>query len=151
MRRFWRVSVVICWVVWLAAWPAGCARTSSPAAPAAPLTGTWSGTVTDSAGGRGSARLVLTQTGQGLAGSFAMTFQDRAFDRSGSASGTVLASTISLLLAPSDPIVCSPSVTLSGTFSAALTVRGTRLTGTYSRFTCGGVDAGSLDVARAAP
>lgn len=131
--------------VWLATL-AGCS--SGPAAPSSLLDGTWSGTFSDSGSGAGSAKLVLTQTAAGVAGTFAITFSDATKDRSGTVGGTVAASLLVLTLSPSAPVVCSPTVTLSGTLSATLTVAGNRMTGTYSSFTCGGAAGGSVDIAR---
>jgi hypothetical protein len=124
------------------------ACSSGPAAPTGGLDGTWSGTLTDSASGSGTAQLVLTQTSAGVSGTFVIAFPDASRNRSGTAGGTLAASVLVLTLSPSAPLACSPGVTLSGTISATATIVGNRMTGTYSSFTCGGAIGGTIDVTR---
>ena len=125
------------------------ACSSSPAAPSVGgLDGNWSGSVKDSVAGPGTARFVLSQTGAGVSGTFALTFSAIPGDRIGTAGGTLAASVVILALVPSAPLVCSPTVTLSGAMSATMTIVGDRMTGTYSSFTCGGAIGGTIEVTR---
>jgi hypothetical protein len=135
--------ILIC-CAWLASFSA---CSSGPAAPSGALDGVWSGTLSDGASGAGSATLVLTQMSAGVSGTFAITLPD-AQNRAGRVGGTVAASVLVLTLTPSTPLACSPTVTLSGTMSATMTVTGNRMTGTYSSFTCGGAIGGAIDITR---
>lgn len=136
--------ILVC-CAWLASFSA---CSSGPAAPSGALDGTWSGTLSDSAAGAGTAKLVLTQMSAGVSGTFAVTFPDATQNRVGTVGGTMAASVLVLTLTPSAPLACSPTVTLSGTMSATMTVAGNRMTGTYSSFTCGGAIGGAIDVTR---
>ena len=118
-----------------------------PAAPGGPFNGTWSGAIADGAAGAGTARLVLTQSGAGVSGTFTTSFADGAFDRAGSVSGTASSTAASLALTPGTPVVCS-GFSLTGTMAGTVTVSGTRMTGTYAVLACSGAVNGTLDLAR---
>src|SRR6185369_6977706 len=87
----------------------------SPTAPAGPFVGTWAGAIVDSAAGSGTARLVLTQSGAGVSGTFTTTFANSALDRAGTVSGTATANAASVFLTPSAPLSCGLSGTLGTT------------------------------------
>jgi hypothetical protein len=91
--------------------------------------------------------LVLAQTGAGVSGTFAIT-RPSAADRTGVVTGTLAAPVVLLTFSSPMPLVCSPTVTLSGALSATMTLNGSRMTGTYSAFTCGGAIGGSIDLTR---
>jgi hypothetical protein len=125
-----------------------CGACRSPTAISGePFDGTWTGTVGGDALTTGTARLVLTQDGPGVSGTYAFTFADPARNRSGSTAGTSVGTRLTITMA-GEPLVCSATVTLSGTLTATLTAAAGRLTGTYSGFTCGGAVGGSLDLGR---
>jgi hypothetical protein len=124
-------------------------RQDSPVNPTVDdLAGDWAGTITDSVAGAGTIRLTIGQRGPGLSGTWASTFADEAFNRSGSFSGTMVGSPFVLFLRPSLPIVCSPDVTLTGTLAMTTRVDGDRITGTYTIFNCSGVITGSVEAGR---
>jgi hypothetical protein len=116
--------------------------------PSGTFTGTWSGTIVDSVAGIGTARLILTQTGSGITGTYTTTFTNTALNRAGTASGTASGATASVFLTPSAVVVCSASLTLSGTMGASLTLSGTKVTGTYSVLGCTTATTGTLDLSR---
>jgi len=116
----------------------------SPTAPAGPFVGTWAGAIVDSAAGSGTARLVLTQSGAGVSGTFTTTFANSALDRAGTVSGTATANAASVFLTPSAPLSCG----LSGTLGTTLSLSGTKLTGSYSVLACSGAVTGTFDLTR---
>jgi hypothetical protein len=137
-----RTHIAICAIVVFAL--AGCEK-SSPTEPSGNLAGTWSGPITGTAAGDGTAQLVLTQTGNGVAGTYTLVYPDASKNQAGVAGGTLVGSTLTLTLTPDAPLACSASVTLSGTMSATLTMSAAdRLEGSYAAFTCGGAVSGSL-------
>jgi hypothetical protein len=121
---------------------------SDVSSPSGSLTGAWSGPITGEASVTGSARVVLTQTGSGVAGTFTTAYADATLDRSGSTGGTLVSNVLTMTLTPGTPLACGGGVTLSGTLSATLTVAADRLTGSYSGLTCGGATGGTLDLRR---
>ena len=137
------------WVVALAMMAlGGCQQNSSVNPTADDLAGEWAGTITDSVAGAGTIRLAIRQRGPGLSGSWASTFAEGSFDRSGSFSGTMVSSPFVLFLRPSLPIACSPDVTLTGTLAMTTTLSGDRITGTYTVLNCSGVITGNVDASR---
>jgi hypothetical protein len=121
---------------------------SNVATPSGSLSGAWSGPIAGDASAIGTARLLLTQTGSGIAGSFTTTYPDARQNRSGTAGGTVVSNVVTMALTPSGPLQCAGGITLSGTLSATLTLVADRLTGTYSGLTCGGAVGGTVDLGR---
>ena len=110
-----------------------------------PLAGTWVGQIADNAG-TGTLTLVLSQSGPGVSGTFVVTSNTAALVSSGTAGGTANGAALSLFLTPSAPLVCSPTLTLTGTVGASLTIAGRRMTGQYFVTSCGGGRAGTVDV-----
>src|SRR5687767_11820880 len=91
---------------------AGAACAGSPTSPttASDFLGTWTGSVVDDSGVSGAASLSLTtQNVQGVSGTLTITSSASILAVSGAASGTAVGSTLSLFLAPSTPLVCSPT------------------------------------------
>jgi hypothetical protein len=119
----------------------------NPAEPTAGLDGTWRGTMTRGAV-TGTTTLRLTQAGAGVTGTWSADLEGPAFDQSGTVSGTVTASTVSLFLQPGSPLVCSPGATLSGTLTMNGSLSGDRLTGDYIVFSCEAASTGRIDVQR---
>jgi hypothetical protein len=137
-----RTHAVICAMAILAL--AGCEK-SSPTAPSGDLAGKWSGPIAGTAAGDGTVQLVLTQAGNGVAGTYTLTYTDTSKNQSGVAGGTLIGSSLTLTLTPAQPLVCSSSVTLSGTMSVTLTMSAPdRLEGSYAAFACGGAIGGSI-------
>jgi hypothetical protein len=114
--------------------------------PSGTFTGTWSGTINDSVSGLGTARLILTQTGAGVTGTFTTTYPNTALNRAGTASGTATGATAAIFLTPSAVTVCSASLTLSGTMGASVTLTASKMTGTYSALGCTTATSGTLDL-----
>jgi len=129
------------------AWLLCGACSPQPSSPSGALDGTWAGTMTGDGSEAGGVTLVLAQTGAGVSGTFVMT-RPSAPDRTGVVTGTLAAPVVLLTFASPAPLVCSPTVTLSGTLSATMTLNGSRMTGTYSAFTCGGAVGGTIDLTR---
>ena len=143
-RQFFRA-----WIVALALAGLGACEQNSPVTPTVDdLAGEWAGTITDSMAGAGTIRLTIGQRGPGLSGTWASTFADGSFNRSGSFSGTMIGSPFVLFLRPSLPIVCSPDETLTGTLAMTTRVDGDRITGSYTIFNCSGVITGTVEVTR---
>lgn len=141
--QFLRIVVVVLVTVAL-----GACEQDSVVSPTPALAGEWSGRITDSLAGEGTMRLTIGQRGPGLSGTWASTFPDGSFNRSGSFSGTMVGSPFVLFLRPSLPIVCSPDVTLTGTLAMTTTVNGDKLIGSYTVLNCSGVMTGTVDVER---
>lgn len=125
----------------------GCGGESPTGPSSSSLTGVWTGTITEVAGGAGTLRLDLVHSGALVTGSFQATFSDARLNRTGVVNGGLLGSSLSIGLA-SGVLVCSPSLTLSGTLAATIAREGERLVGTYSGFTCEGGVGGNIDVSR---
>lgn len=141
-RTSWRIG---CLLALLALTSSACG--SSPTGPSGLFGGTWTGDVTDSVSGKGTGRLVLTQTESGLNGTFAWSFATG--ERSGSASGRVDGTTATMFLTPSVPVVCSPTVTLTGALAATIVVSGARMNASYFAFGCGSdVLTGTFELTR---
>jgi hypothetical protein len=137
-------STVLCVVFGLALMAAGCDNKTTE--PSGTFTGTWAGTINDSVSGLGTARLILTQVGAGVTGTYTTTFPNAALNRAGTASGTATGATAAIFLTPSAVTVCSGSLTLSGTMGASVTLTSTKMTGTYSVLGCTGAATGTLDL-----
>lgn len=104
------------------------------------LTGTWAGSTTNSQTQEtGSARATLTQVGASLSGTWSVNYPSLGTN-SGTLSGTVTGSAVSVTLYPADPLGCEQSVTA--------TVRGSRMRGTWSTINCTVTASGSVDVRR---
>jgi hypothetical protein len=136
------IGVLLCGIA------AGCVGKADPVAPGTALTGVWVGAVDGGGAATGTVRLVLTQMGAGVSGTFETSFPDVSLNRSGAAGGTILGDRLTVTLTPGTAVVCSASITLTGAVSAVLTIAGDRMTGPYTAFTCGGAVAGTVDVHR---
>jgi hypothetical protein len=126
---------------------AACGR-QGPTSPDGQLSGAWSGAITGSPSGAGTAKLVLTQNGAGLAGTFTVTWPDAAQNRTGVASGTATGGVATIAMTPTTPLSCPGSLTLTGTMTATVAIGSGRLTGSYSSLACGGAQSGTLDLAK---
>lgn len=127
----------LCSVLVLALMVAGC---DNPSKPSGPLTGTWSGTLTDSVVGAGTVRLTIAQSGQSLTGSWGSTFSDPTFNNSGTLTGTFSGSAATITLSPSSPTTCP--------FFVTATVSGSAMTGTYAAINCTVAVSGSVSVTK---
>jgi hypothetical protein len=98
--------------------------------PSAPLTGTWNGTLTDSVAGAGTFASTITESGSSLSGMYTDTFPNLpSANNSGTVSGTVNGSNVTLTTTPSSSLICG--VTETGTLNAA----NTQVSGTYASLT----------------
>jgi hypothetical protein len=122
----------------------------APTAPADPISvgGAWSGTVEDSDAGQGTFEWVLTHTGQGLSGTYAVVFSDQAYSGSGTVAGVVTGAAGVAFLTPSVPLTCAPGISLTGLVYLNLSLAADRITGRYSSFTCGGGRVGTVELRR---
>lgn len=120
-------------------------------------TGVWTGTVSDSANGNGTLRLVLEErpinASESLVmGSWTTTFADATKNGEGTFSGGVNGTRGFLTLGPSRSITCAaPSMVFGtvGTYVAStLTVENSAIRGSYLFLTCSGSISGTLEVRR---
>ena len=107
------------------------------------LTGTWTGTITDSVAGIGTLSLTMTQTATQLTGTWQSTFADPTNNNGGNLSGSVAAASIALVLAAAQPQACSLTVAVTRDNEPA-----DHFTGTYVAFNCARAQNGSLEVTR---
>lgn len=109
---------------------------TAPSAPStASIAGTWSGTVTSNIeAGAFPTRVTLAQTGSNLSG----TWSSGA--NSGSLTGALNGSGVSMTMEPSDPRTCP--------FRMTATVAGSRMTGTYAAFNCTVAASGGITMTR---
>ena len=107
---------------------AACKGSSSPNGPStSSVSGTWTGSITSNqAAGSGPARVTLSQTGNNLSGTWSVTGPNSP--DSGSLTGSINGSGVSLTLSPSVPTNCPYTVTA--------TVSGNSMNGTYAAFNC---------------
>jgi len=136
---------------WIIGFALGAGCGSAPTSPGrgADFAGTWTGSVTDDGGTAGIASIVLLQQdGPGVSGTFMLASTTPAASVGGTASGTVTGATLMLFMVPTTPLTCSPTVSLSGSLNANLTLANGRLTGRYVGLTCGSARSGSFDLSR---
>lgn len=105
----------------------------------AAVAGNYRGTVQDSVAGPGTVVVSIAQNGSSLTGTFQTTFQVAANNNSGSLTGTVSGSSVTLTVTPSRTTSCPFTVT-------ATMVTATRLMGTYAAFNCTVAVSGTIDV-----
>ena len=122
-------------LVWLTA----CSDSSTSPTPT-DLSGTWTGTLTDSRVGNGTARVTFSPSGTGLSGTWSSTFPDPSNNNSGTLSGSVNGSSVMITLTPSVPISCP--------FQVTATVAGNQMTGTYAAVNCSVPDSGSISLSK---
>jgi hypothetical protein len=91
---------------------------------------------------------LVTRDAQGVAGTFSIISATPELAADGVASGTSIQSVVSLFLVPSTPLVCSPTVTLSGAINLNLTLANGKLTGRYFGLTCGSARSGTVDLSK---
>jgi hypothetical protein len=120
-----------------------------PATPAT-LTGTWTGDVTESYGGRGRLRLVIEQVQFALSGSFQLDFDNSARSRAGQLSGSVdLPSLPSRMqLSASGGFDCAAGQSPQSFVQVSWTRSGDTLKGDYAGFGCVGTITGTFEVKR---
>jgi hypothetical protein len=118
----------------------GCSNSmTSPSAAA--ISGTWSGSITDSVAGPGSVRVTFAQSGSNLSGTWFSTFyQNPSNNNSGTVNGSVSGSSVSALLTPSVPGTCPFQVT------ATLDEGGHHMPGTYAATRCSVAVSGGLNL-----
>ena len=117
----------------------GDSPTSPTGSSTASVQGTWSGTITNSEyGGRGPARVTVSQTGSSLSGTWYAMGPYGA--DSGSLTGSVSGSAVSITLSPSDPTNCPTKVTAI--------VSGTSMSGTYAAFNCAAPLSGGVTLTK---
>jgi hypothetical protein len=111
------------------------------------VTGAWTGSAIENTRGEGAMRLVLDQRGNAIDGTLRTSFQS-VVDREGPVSGTESAGTIALTFVPNQRFDCGAAGTLTGTVALSLTRSASRLSGSYTQFTCTGVVTAVVDLAR---
>jgi hypothetical protein len=107
------------------------------------LTGTWTGTMTDSVAGIGALSLTITQTAAQLSGTWKSTFADPTNNTGGSLSGTIADASTALVLTAAQPQACSFTVAVKRDNADT-----SHFTGTYVAFGCTRTESGNLDVRR---
>lgn len=132
---------------------AGCG-TSPPTAPdpvtSATLTGTWSGDVHESYGGRGRLRLVLEQVQVAVTGTFQLEFDDATRNREGLVSGNVETDGLAARVQFSSPygLTCGSGQPGESFLQVTWIESPGRLSGRYTGFGCVGTITGTFDVRR---
>jgi len=129
---------------------AGCAS-DNPAGPGpatSTLTGTWTGDVAESYGGRGRLRLTIEQTQFALSGTFQLEFEEAARSRSGHLTGNTEQPSLAprMQLASSGGFDCAPGLSRESFLQVTWTRTGDTLKGDYAGFGCVGPVTGSFDV-----
>ena len=109
--------------------------------PTTSLAGNWSGTISSVLYGNGAMAFTLAQSSKALSGTWSATFANAANNDSGSLSGNVSGSAVSIVLTPSNPFTCPFNVTatLSGS---------TSMSGTYAAFNCTVAASGTFVAAK---
>lgn len=120
-----------------------------PAAPAT-LTGTWTGDVTESYGGRGRLRLAIDQAQFALSGTFQLEFESGAGSRSGQIGGNVDAPPLTqrMQLSSSGGFECAVGQSPQSFVQVTWTQSGDTLKGDYAGFACVGPVTGAFEVQR---
>ena len=119
-----------------------CRKATSPVAPDG-FEGAWAGQVIDDTWGTGTATMATAPLPIGVTGTWSFRF-DAAPAHSGSLNGSVTGSSVTLVMSPSTALSCG----VYGSIGVTGTIEGRRLKGTYVRFTCAGLEGGSLDLTR---
>ena len=104
------------------------------------IAGTYRGTVQDSVAGTGTIVTTIAQNDESLTGTFQTTFSNPANNNSGSVSGRINGSSVSLVVTPSNPTSCPFNVTAN--------VNGATIQGTYAAFNCSRAVSGTLSLTR---
>jgi len=114
----------------------------SPTSPsAASISGTWSGSITDSVAGPGAVRVSFGQSGTSLSGTWSSTFfQNPSNNNAGTLSGNVNGSSVSALLTPTVPGNCPFQVTATANGSQ------TQMSGSYAAVSCSISVSGGLNL-----
>ena len=124
---------------------------SNPVAPdEATLTGTWTGPVEESYGGRGTMRLVISQYAFSLAGEYAFAFDDSSRNRSGVLTGTTGSAgpPRAMQLSGQGGFDCGPDQSTGSFLFLDWVHEQGRLSGTYEGFGCVGTIEGAFDLRR---
>ena len=114
---------------------------NAPSAPTHFLSGVWTGTLQSSISDRATARLLITDVGSSLTGSWSVDATSVTGANGGRLFGTVVGSSVLIGLTSNDPLTCS--------FDVTATITGNTLTGTYDTFNCTAGLSGSISVTRA--
>ena len=100
--------------------------------------GTWEGTISDSVAGAGTIRVVLSETGASILGTWEATF---ATGRTGGTlTGLIQSSGVFLEITPSDPTACP--------FRSVAQYSGRTLSGTYVALDCTVPVSGALSISK---
>ena len=120
-----------------------------PVTPAM-LTGTWSGAVTESYGGRGRLHLAIEQAQFALSGTFQLEFENAARSRSGQISGNVDAPPLPQRMQLSSAVgfECAEGQSPQSFMQVSWTQSGDTLKGDYAGFGCVGTVTGTFEVKR---
>ncbi len=134
------LSIALCLVAaGLAASSCGSTATS-PSSTTANLAGTWTGTLTDGISGTGNLKMVMTQSGISLTGTWEALYSVAAKNQTGSLTGTVSGSSVSLMLKPSSASTCQGKI--------IATASGSSFSGMYSAVNCSVTDTGSMSATK---
>ena len=105
--------------------------------------GIWSGSIDDSNGGFGELDMTISQHNRVISGVWETSFDDPSFNESGVLTGTVLASSVKVVLKPSIRRTCKVR-------ALGLILSENEVSGNYTGFGCprGFSDSGSFDIGR---
>jgi len=126
--------------------PVGPTPTTTPTT----LSGTWTGSVSESHGGPGRLRMVLEQTQFAVSGTFQLDFNDVSRSRTGTVSGNVGLPSVPdrLQLGGTAGFACLAGQSAESFMQIAWTRTGDTLKGDYAGFACIGTVTGTFDVRR---
>jgi hypothetical protein len=115
--------------------------TSNTSSPFGSLSGNFTGSIQDSAAGTGTVRGTLSQSGTSISGTLQTFFANPNNNNSGTVSGTVNGTSVTLVFTSSVPTACPFNITLTQTSN-------TQLSGTYAAFNCTVAVGGTVSITR---
>lgn len=99
--------------------------------------------------GTSAMTLAIHDVNIAVAGTWTLTRPAGAGTVEGTMSGVLNGGVLTFFLTPQAGLVCSPTVTLSGTMAGSMVVAQGRLQGSYSRFVCDALGVvGTLDLTK---
>jgi hypothetical protein len=124
----------------------GSATVTNPSNTVSPvnLAGTWTGSANSNVAGAGTVDATISQSAQTLSGSWSVRYPNAAYNNSGSLSGSIQNSTVSLALSSSIATPCPYSV--NGMFATAS--GRTTITGTFTTVNCATPQNGAFTISR---
>ena len=120
----------------------------SRTAPTDEIAGAWAGTIADSVAGAGVMDVTVKRTGPALSGTWSATFSVSRERRSGTFSGTLLGSTVSMIFGYEPPMLCAGGEKLDSTMAFTGTLGADGWSGPYVTLTCSIARTGTIELKR---